>query len=166
MGQGMSSYAEQIAFDVIAQLAAKAAVTPFAVTDYNASYDRLYVTDLEAMTPAGDPENQMQIVLAPVQTEYERNAWGGLRVTVTLGILVVIAAKVEQGEVTDTNIGNYELFVDQLCTFLMGPRTFAGGWSAKDPLPIFGDHYNGHLYEKGTFHVPILVDFFAHMEVS
>ena len=156
----MSSYAKTIADDVIAQLAAFHAATPLAVATYNAAFQRMYVTTLEDMIPAGDPTSELQIVLAPVETKYERTGWGGYRVTVTLGILFNIAVATADGEVTDANIDAYEQVVDQVCEFLIGARQFASTWSASEPMPIFGDHYNDHLYEKSEFHVPVLVDFF------
>jgi hypothetical protein len=162
----MPGYAKQIALDVIAQLAALNEAAPLAVPDYEAAFQRMYVTDLESLVPAGDPASKMQIVLAPVETVYERTGWGGVRITVTLGLLFNIAVATAAGEVTDERIDAYEQLVDEVCTFLVGPRLFAGSWSAKDPLPIFGDHYNDHLYEKSEFHVPVLVDFFQDVGVS
>jgi len=157
----MAGYAKTIADDLIAQLEALNAASPLAVADFTASYDRMYLSDLESMQPAGDPASQMQIVIAPVGTEYQRTAYGAVRPIVTLGILFQIAVATADGQVTDSNIDAYEELVDQVCVFLLGPRQFASVWNAKDPTPIYGDHYNAHLYEKSEFHVPVLVDFFC-----
>ena len=71
------------------------------------------------MAPAEDPSSEFQLVVAPVGIDYERNGWGGVRILVTLGLLFNIAVQVQDGEVTDPNIDAYELFVDQVCTWLM-----------------------------------------------
>jgi hypothetical protein len=163
-----AGYAKTIALDVIAQLAALNEATPLAVPEYEAGWDPMYVSDLDNMTPAGDPASQFQIVIAPVETKYSRTGWGGgpARVTVTLGILFQIAVTVADGEVTDPNFDTYQLFVDQVCGFLVGSRLFAGVWSASEPMVILGDHFNDHLFQKLELHVPVLVDFFADLEVS
>lgn len=153
----MSGPAETIAKDIIEQMARKLWV----VEQYTAHFRRMYVVLLEDLTPAGDATSKMEVVFAPVGTEYERIGWGAARKTVTLGILFRVAAKTARGEVTDTQIDKYEEFVDEFCTWLVGPRKFATAWSARDPMPIFGDHFNDHLYDKGEFHVPVLVDFFC-----
>lgn len=161
-----ASYAKTIATDVFAQLAAQNAASAFAVSTYNAAFQRMYVSDLEDLTPAGDPSSEMQLVLAPVGTEYTRDGWGGARITVVLGMLFNIAVTTADGDVTDPNIDAYEQFVDQVCTFLVGGRLFAEVWSVEDPQPIFGDHYNDHLYDKSEFHVPVLIKFFCDVGVQ
>jgi hypothetical protein len=157
---GASSYAKQIALDVIAQMQAEGAPA-WAVSAFTAEYDRMYLSDLEVMAPAGGPTSELQLVFAPVEPKYERTGWGGVRITITLGVLFDVMVTVANGIVTDPNIDAYEALVDQFCTWLVGPRTFASMWSAKEPTAVFGDHYNDHLYEKGEFHVPVLVDFFC-----
>jgi len=161
-----ASYAKEVSLDVIAQLAAFNEVTPLVVPTYSAEFDRMYVSDLEDLAPAGGTTSQMQLVFAPIESKVERTGWGAVRVTISIGILFNVAVTTANGVVTDPNIDAYEQMVDQVVTWLMGPRTFADGWSASDPMPIMGDHYNDHLYSKSEFHVPVLVDFFADMGVS
>lgn len=127
---------------------------------YAAQFERMYVTDLEAMAPAGDPASQMTVTFAPVSGEFERTGWGGVRTTVSLGLLFNVMVQVADGVVTDPNIDAYEQFIDQVCTWLVGARKFATTWSLGDPKPIFGDHYNDHLYQKGELHVPVLLEAF------
>jgi hypothetical protein len=162
VGVVVSDYAETLANDVIAQMS----VQNFAVDTYEASYVDMFVTDLETMIPAGNAGSVMQVIFAPVGSEDERTAWGAVRNTQTLGVLFQIAVAVAGGVVTDTNLSNYRKFVNQFCSFLLGPRKFATTWSATAPKAIMGDHYNNHLYQKFEFHVPVLVDFFQDVGVS
>ena len=161
-----ASYAKEISLDVIAQLAAFNTATPLAVPEYSAEFDRMYISDLEDLAPAGGVTSQMQLVFAPIETKVERTGWGAVRVTVSLGILFNVAVTTANNAVTDPKIDAYEQLVDQVVTWLMGPRFFAAGWCASDPLPIMGDHYNDHLFNKSEFHVPVLVDFFADLVVT
>jgi len=155
-----ASYAETIATDVFAQMKAMPEGT-WAVQGYNAVFDRMYISDLENLAPAGDPSSQFQIVLAPIGDDYERTGWGAARITTSLGMLFNIAVTTANGEITDPNIQAYERFVDQVCTWLIGARKFAEVWSAAKPQPIKGDHYNNHLYNRSELHIPVLLDFFS-----
>jgi len=152
-----TSYAEQIAADVIAQMAADG--HPAWPVAFSAEYSRMYISDLETMAPAGGATDQMALVFAPAAENYERVGWGGVRITITIGILFDVMVTTANGEVTDPQIGAYEALVDQITTWLMGPRKFAQGFWASDPVTVKGDHYNEHLYEKTEFHVPVLIDF-------
>lgn len=162
----MSGYAKTIAEDVIAQLAATGETTPWPVTSFTAEYQRMYISDLETMEPAGGSTSEMQLVLAPVEEKYERTGWGAMRTTVTIGILFAIKVEMANKVITDPNIDSYEQLVDAVCGWLIGPRYFAGTWNASDPVPVFGDHYNKHLNTKEEFHVPVLVDFFQDVGVA
>ncbi len=156
---GPVSYAKQIALDLIAQMQAEGA-PEWVLPQFSAEYQRMYLSALETMAPAGGPTSQMQIVFAPVEPKYERIGWGAVRIMVSLGVLFDVLVQKQNGVITDPNIDAYEFLVDQFCTWLMGPRKFAGGWCASDPVAILGDHYNDHLWEKSEFHVPVLIDFF------
>ena len=158
-----TAYAQQIALDVIAQMQAAGNWPVPAVT---AEYQRMYIADLESMAPAGGPTTEIQLVFAPAAENYERTGLGGVRITVTIGILFDVMVAKQNGVVTDPNIDAYEALVDQFNTWLMGNRSFAGGFWASDPVTVKGDHYNDHLNEKSEFHVPVLVDFFADWTVD
>lgn len=159
------SLAKAIATDVFAQMTTYAETTPFAVTGFETEYQRMYVSDVENMEPAGSSDSKMQIVIAPIGGETERAGWGGdyVHCTVQLGLLleIMVATAEVDGEkvVTDENIDAYEQFVDQLRLFLMGSRKFSTTWSCIKATPILGDHYNSHLMELSEFHVPFLLDF-------
>lgn len=157
MTSAATSLAQQIALDVIAQMAAEGA--PSWPVEMSAEYQRMYISDLETMEPAGGVTSKMQLVFCPAAENYERIGWGGVRTTITLGLLFNVSVDVANGEVTDENIGAYEALVDQFNQWLMGPRKFASGFWASDPVTVKGDHYNDHLYEKSEFHVPVLIDF-------
>lgn len=159
-----ASYAKQIATDCIAQMAAEGA--PSWGVPLSAEFDRMYLSDLEDMAPAGGATNQMQLVFAPVEEKYERTGSGGVRITVTIGVLFDCMVTTANGVVTDPNIDAYDQLVDAFTTWLMGPRKFATLWCASDPVAVKGDHYNDHLYEKSEFHVPVLIDFFCDVTVS
>ena len=166
MGEGMTapmSYAKQIAEDLIAQMAAEG--HPAWAVPMSAEFDRMYLSDLEDMAPAGGVTTEMQVVIAPVEPKWERS-WGAARITITLGILFDVAVTTADGVVTDPNIDAYEALIDQFCTWLIGPRKFATYFSASEPTAVFGNHYNDHLYEKSEFHVPVLVDFFCDVGVT
>ncbi len=152
-----SSLAKQIALDVIAQMQAEGA--PTWPVEFSAEFHRDYISDLEDMAPAGGVTTQMQMVFAPAAENYERIGWGGVRTIITMGLLFDVMIATQDGEVTDPNIDAYEALVDQFNQWLMGPRKFAGGFWASDPVTVKGDHWNDHIYQKSEFHVPILVDF-------
>jgi hypothetical protein len=162
VGEIVSDFAESLANDVIAQMGNQT----FAVSSYSASYQDMFVTDLETMAPAGSAGSEMQVIFAPVGGDTERTAWGAVRNTETLGVLFQIAVDVADGVVNDTNLPSYRKFVNQFCDFLLGPRKFAVTWNAAAPKVIMGDHYNDHLYQKFEFHVPVIVDFFRDAGVS
>ena len=167
VGAGMTaaaSYAKQIATDVIAQMAAEG--HPAWTVPMSAEFDRMYIDNLETMAPAGGVTTAMQVVFAPVEPKVERTGGGGVRITISMGILFSVMVQKQNGVVTDPNIDAYEQLIDQFLTWIMGPRTFAGGFSAFEPIAVFGDHYNSHLDRKSEFHVPVLVDFFADWTVS
>ena len=153
-----ASYAKQIATDCIAQMAAEG--HPAWTVPLSAEFDRMYIDDLETMAPAGGATTEMQVVFAPVEPKVERTGWGAVRITIALGILFNVMVQKQNGVVTDPNIDAYEQLIDQFLTWIMGPRKFAG-FSASEPIAVFGDHYNSHLNRKSEFHVPVLVDFFA-----
>ena len=162
------SLAKTIATDIFAQMAAYHEATPFAVASYATEYQRMFVSDLENMQPAGTPGNEMQVVIAPVGGDVERAGTGAgnaVDCTIQLGLLLEIMVETAEvdGEkvVTDPNIDAYEQFVDQLRIWLMG-QPFAGVWWVSKTSAILGDHYNSHLMELGEFHVPILLDLFCH----
>ena len=152
-----ASYAKQIALDVIAQAQADGA--PEWAIEFTAEFQRMYVSDLETMAPAGGATSEMQLVFAPVEPKWERTAWGAARITISLGILFNVKVAMANKIITDPEIDTYEWLVDQFVTWLMGPRKFAHLWHASEPLAVFGDHYNQHLNRKEEFHVPVLVDF-------
>ena len=163
MGEGMTgSYAEQIATSVIAALAGNGAPV-WAVQGFTAEFQRMYLIDLEKLAPAGGATENMQMVFAPVEESYERPGWGGVRITVTLGVLFNVKVLMANKEITDPKLGDYERLVDQFVTWIMGAWKFGSDdgyqFDARDPVVVKGDHYNDHLYEKEEFHVPVILDF-------
>lgn len=149
----MSGYAKTVATDLIAQLAGASFDIPYSI-----SYNRMYITKLEDMEPAGSASSEMSIILAPVDLEYERTGWGAMNVKLTIGM----AFQIMVADVTsDAEMDPLEKFVDDVCGWLIGPRKFANGyWSALEPKPIYGDQYNEHLRTQGKFFVPCLLQFF------
>lgn len=162
-----ASLAKLVATDIFAQMATFNEATPFAVSSYATEYQRMFVSDLENMQPAGTPGNQMAVVIAPVGGDVERAGTGpgnAVHCTIQLGLLLEIMVETAEvdGEkvVTDQNIDAYEQFVDQLRIWLMG-QAFSDHWWVSKTSAILGDHYNSHLMELGEFHVPVLLDLYC-----
>lgn len=154
------SYAKDIATDIIAQLAANPKL--FAIP-YTAAYRRQFVDATEKAAAPGTAASVLQLIFAPVDTDYERIGWGAARITVTLGMLVTIQVA---DPTNDAEIDPLEEFVDVFATWLLGARQFATVFSAQKPTVIAGDHLNDHLYEKSEFHVPIIAEFFCDVGVA
>ena len=153
----MPGLAKTIALDVIAQMASQTAFT-WSVPNYTAAYRRMYVDDLETMIPALTAASQMQIVLAPVGGDTDREGWGGdaVHCTVHLGMLLQILVADPEN---DAEMDPYEQFLDQVRLFLLSSRHFATNWDCISCNPVLGDHYNDHLYGKSEFHVPMGLEF-------
>lgn len=156
----MSGSQKTIAADVIAQIEA----ATFWEIPYTIAYRRMYIDALEKLPKAGTASSKMKISIAPVEYGNERTAWGAARVTCSLGIICEIMVA---DPTNDAEVDPLEQFVEDLSTFLIGPRQFAGGlWNSSAPKAIFGDDYIGELYENSRFFVPILVDFFQDCGVA
>ena len=149
------SNASTIAADLITQLADQSWTE---AVPYTIAYRRMYLDALEKLPPAGTPEDKLKIIIAPTAYDPTRSGWEGAHVECNLGI---ICEKMVKDPDNDEEIDPLETFVENLTTWLIGPRMFATVWNTKDPRAIFGDDYIGDLYENRRFFVPIFIQFFA-----
>jgi hypothetical protein len=158
---GSQSNLTLVGEDIVTQLNAKQIASPFAVTSFTASYERKFVSDLgddpaaaiSAILPVST--DTPAVVIAPIQTHYERPAWGAVQENYHYGLVVTTRLK----NADDANeLDPLDLFVEQICEFLIGARKFSTTWYCIEVKPIYGDHMNEHLTEKQEYHVPIMIE--------